>query len=620
MHHSLNRSVEFFTGRFYSEQNLSTERPSLDDLPGLFGPSSLTGRSDESTSAAATETLLKICDAVNSVSTDESQADLNDAAHGNDSDLFSLAGLLPRCRFFTGSDIRFHSIAKSAEQCTPGQLVVYRIGIDDPEEVISQALARGAAGILTEQILPVPLPQCICGDTGVALAEMSAKILIDETGARPDQQLLTIGIVGDSGKSTTAMCLATILRDIPCRVAYETDLGHSDGITSDVSGAAACVGAELLTRLSDAADAGAAVSIIELDSMALRSGGYDQIGFDVLLITGRNSARRDFGPSPVECALERIAIDGVVVVSTEDQRSLRLVKQAGYAFLTYGVDVNADVSLKTIGIEDGVLTGMIRHDTNSAIMESSLGSGFFAESIIAASAVGVATDNPLVQIAESVSKLRELPGRCENIAVHDWDIDQSSPNMVLDAAGTPERTESILKSIRSQMSSQPQLSVPMSSKVKANSKRSPKLWCVLAVSELDDSDTLARYGRLLETMPDHCVLTCHPDSKQHFLSLSHGVLDGVQDIAAMRLVADQERAITWATQCASPQDTIVVIGGIDRRSAHAQRDQLQRLQQLMQRLRTEHAAEANRRESQPKAKSSPEPSSASKLKIFNPEG
>jgi len=52
------------------------------------------------------------------------------------------------------------------------------------------------------------------------------------------------------------------------------------------------------------------------------------------------------------------------------------------------------------------------------------------------------------------------------------------------------------------------------------------------------------------------------------------VLDGVQKCAAMRLVADHERAVRWAVAQAQPQDRIQVLGGVDSGSAHVHRSHL----------------------------------------------
>ncbi|KLU06241.1 biogenesis of cell wall (cell envelope) [Rhodopirellula islandica] len=495
-----------------------------------------------------------------------------------------LSGLLKKVRFFSGSDIEFTSIAQSAETCEPGQLVVYRLGDDCPVELISQALARGAAGILTEQILPAPVPQAIVADTDRALAEIRSK----QTD-RPDQKLITIGIVGSAGKTVTAFLTASVLRDIPCRVAYQTDLGSSDSVVTEAGPAKATNGASLIDALSDAVDAGAAVSITEMDSTQLRLGAYDQIELDIVVVTGRDAGSNDFGPSPIECAFELVTQGGVLIVPESNQHILSAAHATAQTqnieLVTYGVDNAADVSIRTISHEDGTLTAMLRHESRAAVMESFLGRGHFAECLAAAAAVGVVTENPLPQIAESLCKLRDLPGRFEAITTDDWETDQNNPAVRLDIGGTPERVKFALQAARKELLQTPASSAPMTLPMHASSKASrakrPKLWCVLAVSEKDDADTLMQYGRLLETMPDHCVLTCVGSDKAHFLSMSHGVLDGIQDVAAMRLVADPNRAIQWAHGEASHNDMILVIGGIDRRNPDSERRSLDAVTQVI---------------------------------------
>lgn len=594
MHHSINRSFEFSSNR---ERFCSAGSRRL---------------SDESVTAVATKTPEMGVDVSSSVTVGRNQdyqsGESHPAPQNGATELRSLASLLPKSRFFSGSDIAFHSIAKSADTCEAGQLVVYRIGMDCPEALICDALARGAAGILTEQILPVPLPQCIVGDTDRALAEIFAQDSIAQNGCRADQRLLTIGIVGGYGKGATALCLAAILREIPCRVAYQSDLGDSDGITTDVSDRAHLTGASLMEHLRDSADAGAAASVFELDADVLRRGGYDQIGLDVLVIMPGGSDSSDFGPTAVQCALERVRAEGLVVLGIGDRCSARAVREAGLSCLTYGVNADADVSLQTVGIEGGVLTGMIRHEMNSAMMESHLGQGVFTEPLVAAAAVGIATNNPLVQIAESLSGLRELPGRCQGITADDWNVAHASPKMLLDVAGSPQRAEFVLRAIGEQTRGGSSDVISMNSRDRAGAAKRPKIWCVLAVSSRDDDATLARYGRLLETMADHCVLTCDRSCKDRFLALSHGVLDGVEQCAAIRLVADQERAVGWATHAASPHDTVVVLGGVDRRSAQTQRQDLQRLRDLMLELQRDVSGVV--------AKPAPQPA----LKLYQPDG
>ena len=215
MHHAMKRSVEFWSSEFVAKATVNTKKLQVHD-PILSLGSAPADQVPENNSPATlpASVSLFIEDSQSGLPTPQESSRAEGAPEPASER--SLKSLLPQARFFSGTDIHFESIADSAGQCVPGQLVVYRIGIDCPVETIAEALARGAAGILTEQILPAPLPQCIVSDTDRALAEIVSRELIDEDGARPDQRLLTIGIVGDHGKTSTALMAAAVLKDVPC--------------------------------------------------------------------------------------------------------------------------------------------------------------------------------------------------------------------------------------------------------------------------------------------------------------------------------------------------------------------------------------------------------------------
>lgn len=445
----------------------------------------------------------------------------------------SLATLIPNAKFFAASDVVFTEIADDVHTAQPGELVVYPIGDQEPTEFIAAALARGAAGILTEQILPCPLPQCVVGDVDLAIAGLNAKRL-----NRPDRRLLTIGVFGSAGKTTTALMVSQLLRNLGLRTSYQTGLGDCDGVVQSTASESVPAGGALVQWLGDCCDAGAKTAVIELSEQDAKHGRYDSIEFDLLVITGTPQDDDDFGPSGLHCVLDRMTGSGVVVVSADSPAVLRAVRDHGANAFTYGVRHAADVTAKLIEQECGMSTLLMTNESVTAVMESPLCGAAMASNHAAAAAIGILLNQPLQELVEHLGKLREIPGRMQVLSSFEC------ADVIIDSANSPEQIGSALRAARSMK--QP----------------GGRLWCVMAIDPSDDPVKLALAGGHLERFADKPIVTCGAESKDLFLTGSHAVLDGVKDCALLRLVASDRRAIQWAIREASTRDTILWIGGI----------------------------------------------------------
>ena len=109
-------------------------------------------------------------------------------------------------------------------------------------------------------------------------------------------------------------------------------------------------------------------------------------------------------------------------------------------------------------------------------------------------------------------------------------------------------------------------------------KANRRLWCILAIDVHDSPETLSQYGTLMERSGNQPIVTAGSGAKKSFMSASHNVLDGVQDCAAMRLVADRCCAIEWAMSQSKPDDTILIITGGKDETAHQQRVDIELIQ------------------------------------------
>ena len=470
---------------------------------------------------------------------------------------YSLRALLSDARFFAADDIEFDSIAESSATTSAGDLVVYRIGQDNPSRVIADALARGACGIITEQLLPCPLPQCIVGDMEVSLAEIAAQ----QTG-RPDRQMLTVGVIGSAGKTTTSLLISALLRSASIRTAYQTDLGESDGIVQTTSNTNIPNNRELVHWLAEAKDSQCKAAVIEMSETEARHGNYDAIQFDIIVICRTASGTDDFGPSGLQCSLDRLADDGVVIASADEPSVTRELQNHNVRTLTYGIQKNADVTAQIFDQTDGVCTLLLTHQDSTTVMETCLCGHAMASNHAAAAVVGLLLAEPLERIAESLSQLRTVPGRSQRLAEY------GKSTVVIDAGGTPARAVEAMRPCR-------------------DMKAGGRLWCVLVLDTKADADTLARYGTQLERFSDQAIITATDQSRSGFLAASHNVLDGVKKCASFRLVANRDRAIQWAVTEAAPQDTILVITGERGLTAHEQRTNLAKIEQCVEQARSQ---------------------------------
>lgn len=444
----------------------------------------------------------------------------------------SLRAVLPGARWFAADDIRFKQVAASAATCEPGELVVVAPGEADPLATISTALARGAAGLLCEQIQPCPLPQCIVGDTAKALACIERQQL-----QAIQQDLFTVGVIGPDGKTSTSLLIANVLRAAGMRTAYSCDLGQSDGILQTTPTTPTTTPEALYHWLHDARDNGSATAVIELSDPLLATACLDPVKLDLLVITGNSGRSDEVGPHRLVAALESLQPRGLVVVSADCPQSLSLVAEAGVPYLTYGLRRQADVSAKIYDQQPGETTLLVTAGDCTAVMETPLTGPAMAANQLAAIAVGLLSELELPAAIAALGKLRTLPGRMERLSR------LVGAKVVLDAGGSVNRVAESLRTLRRE-------------------RCGGKLWCVLTTPDDPDPAKAANLGRVAERYADRVIYTSAANAnKASFLQACHDLLDGVHDPARPRLIADRDQALDWVTRQAGSEDTILVSGG-----------------------------------------------------------
>ncbi|KAA5545961.1 hypothetical protein FYK55_03345 [Roseiconus nitratireducens] len=466
-----------------------------------------------------------------------------------------LSSVLGNAKFFGGTDLVWTQAAPSASECTTGDVVVFRIGTDDPSETIAQALARGASGILTEQILPCPLPQCVVGSADRALAEIASHVCL-----RPDRKLLTIGVVGNSGKTSTCLLTASLSAAAGFRTAYQCDLGSSDGVVESTAADRVPAGADLIYWLEEARDCMSELAVIEVSERAARDGCYDAMQFDVLIVAGRSELADDFGPSGLQCMLDRLTPSGVVIAPEQDAKTRRAIEQTEAKHLFYGTQTSSEFGAVVLDQSGGMSTLMLSAGDTTALMETPLCGEAMAANIGAAMTLGSLLGTSLHKIAGYLSKLRSIPGRGQRL------VDFGRSTVVLETGGAVDRVRQALQTAKA-------------------TGVGGRIWCVLAVGQTMSNETLAQYGRCIERHAHQCVVTSRPGGSNAFLQSTHQLLDGVKHCAAIRMVADPTDAISWVLRQSGPRDTVVIITNAPAGSPQQGRLELQQVERLVDSVR-----------------------------------
>src|SRR3954447_17794600 len=98
------------------------------------------------------------------------------------------------------------SLAYADAAVEPGTLFFCVVGSRDGHEFAPRAVERGAAALVVERRLALPVPQVLVDDSRAAMAPVAARFYGDPTAA-----LRVAGITGTNGKTTTAFLVRALL-------------------------------------------------------------------------------------------------------------------------------------------------------------------------------------------------------------------------------------------------------------------------------------------------------------------------------------------------------------------------------------------------------------------------
>lgn len=364
---------------------------------------------------------------------------------------------LPQPPWYDGPDVTLTAVVEHTDRVKPGVCFVARVrSTSDGHRYVARAVAQGASLIVgqkaPEQVEAIGsggTPYLQVEDTAIFMAWLSAA-----WEGFPGRQLVTIGITGTDGKSTTANLFFEILRKAGLHAGL---LSTVRAVIGDVEEPLALhvttPEAPLVQRfLRRMVDTGITHCVLEATSHGLAQHRVGAVDFDIAVVTNITHEHLDYhGDFEAYFAAKarlfellqqpqwhlpvrnpyKTQVAKTAVLNRDDGSYSRLAHLAKTRQVTYALHDDADIQAGDVRVSGAATQFLLHLPGGDLPIRSGLIGEFNVYNMLAAAAAAHAANIGSEAIQEGLCSLSALSGRMEQ-------IDEGQPFSVLvDFAHTP---------------------------------------------------------------------------------------------------------------------------------------------------------------------------------------
>ena len=423
-------------------------------------------------------------------------------------------------------------------EVTPGALFAcVKGGHADGHDYATEALRKGAVGLLCEHPVDVPLPQVIVPAVRRALGPVSAALW-----SQPSLAMKVVGVTGTNGKTTTCALLAAI---------FDAE-GWRSGVIGTLTGQRTTPEAPTLQRrLAELRDQGSGAIAMEVSSHALDQYRVSGTDFAAGVFTNLSQDHLDYHHS-MEAYLEakaqlftreRVA---VAVVNSSDPWGAQLVERlagSGHALVTYSSE---DATHLDIGPHRSSFTWRGRR------LELNMAGRFNVMNAVAAATTAHELGAGWDAVARGLATVPPVRGRFQA-------VDAGQPFSVLvDFAHTPAALGEALKAARELAGGVP---ADRGTALGAGAEARQPGRVIIVFGAGGDRDRAKRpaMGRVAGELADVVIVTSDNPRSERVEAIIAEVSSGATAWEPVAEV-DRRRAIDQAIGMARPGDVVLVAG------------------------------------------------------------
>ncbi len=330
-----------------------------------------------------------------------------------------------KMRVAGSGDPEITGITEDSRAVRPGWLFVAVPGLKyDGRDFIGQALAQGAAAVMMtepDQELPVPRVLASFESLRPAMAGLAALIY-----GRPTDRLITVGLTGTNGKTTSAYLLEAVLKRAGLNPGVMGTINYRWADQVRPAPNTTPEGPVLSGSLAEMAAAGAKAAVLEVSSHALVLGRVAGLGFEAALFTNLSRDHLDFHQDMEEYyQAKRLLFVKYLkpggrraAVNIDDPYGRRLAEELGEAALTFGFDEAADVRGSDLRLGRDGLALTITTPAGTWTQTSPLLAEINAYNLLGVAALGHILHLERRTVREALAESAGAPGRLERVGAN----------------------------------------------------------------------------------------------------------------------------------------------------------------------------------------------------------
>lgn len=437
-----------------------------------------------------------------------------------------------------GKDVEITGLCSHSAWAAPGNLFIAKKGTqEDGSRYIEEAVQAGAVAILTDMPNPFlkDLVQLIHPDVRAIEGQVVANFY-----GYPAKELLTLGITGTNGKTTTSFLIKHFfdLLGLPCGL-----IGTIEYIVGEQRFPADRTTPDVITNqklLREMIKQGCKACVMEVTSHGLDQNRVSGIDFQAALFTNLSQDHLDYHQTMEAYAAAKAKIfsqlgaDKMALINLEDPWSSKMIENCSAKIFSYGFAADADIRAFDLELEPTSTRFWVAYRGEKIQFSWKVIGKYNVLNALAALAYFVVSGVSLSTLSPFLETFTPPPGRLEKIE------NKAGYHVFVDFAHKPGALENTLACLK-------------------EIKRG-KLITVFGCGGDRDKGKRPLMGKISDSLSDYTIVTSDNPRSEDPQTICQEIAAGFTS-TRFHIEKDRKLAISQAIQMARPQEDVIVIAG-----------------------------------------------------------